>query len=74
MMIAAIVLEPAGVILLAEVCAVLRWAFDNPHSHVEAALRFLFASVAYICSSLFVIALLRNRRLVFERVDDEEQG
>jgi len=73
MMIAAIVLEPAGVIILAEVCAVLRWAFDNPHSHVEATLRFLFASVAYICSSLFVIALLRNRRLVFEHVDEMEQ-
>ena len=46
MMLAAAVLTPAGTILLAFLCALLRSVFDLPSPKLEVLLRFAFAVVA----------------------------
>jgi two-component system, LuxR family, sensor kinase FixL len=46
----------------------LRARFDVPSSRAEMALRFVFASLAYFSSGLFVTALARNRELVVENL------
>src|SRR5580700_11591845 len=55
MMVGALVLPRGGILLLAVVCAILRWMFYSPESPVtEDVLRFAFALLAYICSGLFM--------------------
>ncbi len=75
MMLAAIALNPLETVALGIVCAFLRSRFDVPSTQTEAILRFVFASISYAASGLFVIALARNRRLVAEHLTrlQEEQ-
>lgn len=68
MMLAGTVLRPIESAALAVFCACCRAAFDAPGNHVELGLRFLFALVAYFSSSLFVIALVKNRGLVVDNL------
>jgi signal transduction histidine kinase len=68
MILGALVLRWPETAALALVCAFLRSRFDVPSTHLEAALRFVFASVSYFVSSLFVIALIRNRQLVADHL------
>ena len=71
MMLAATVLNALEIFALAEICAILRLLFDySPTTREETILRFLFASFAYICSGLFVTALIRNRRLMAEHMGE----
>jgi len=73
MMLAAVVLRPIETAVLALFCAFLRSQFDTPGSHVETILRFAFASLAYFCCGLFVVALVRNRELVMDHLDNIER-
>src|SRR5689334_13681964 len=84
MILGALVLRWPETAVLAVLCAFLRSRFDVPSTNTEAILRFVFASISYFASSLFVIALMRNRQLVAEhlakvqkeqelRVEAEEQ-
>jgi two-component system, LuxR family, sensor kinase FixL len=68
MILGALVLHWPETAALALLCAFLRSRFDVPSTHLEATLRFVFASVSYFVSSLFVIALMRNRHLVAEHL------
>jgi PAS domain S-box-containing protein len=63
MMLGAIVLRPPETLVLAIVCAILRWWFDTPGSIAEVILRFAFALVCYFSAGLFVTALLRYREV-----------
>src|SRR5271169_3996719 len=76
MMLAASVLKRPATIALGIFCAFLRYRFDVPSTQMEAALRFVFASLSYSASGLFVIALVRNRQLVSEhlaRIQEEQK-
>lgn len=68
MMSAAIILSPRGLATLALFCATLRYWFDTPGSHVELALRFLFASLSYFAAGLFVNAIVFNRTTVMRHL------
>jgi PAS domain-containing protein len=75
-MLAALVLRPGETAALAIFCASLRARFDVPSSRTEAVLRFIFASLAYFTSGLFVTALAHNRTLVvenFEKLKKEQE-
>jgi two-component system, LuxR family, sensor kinase FixL len=73
MMLAATVLPPPGMAVMAAVCAFLRWAF-NPHPLVaESLLRIAFAFIAYLGSGLFVMALIRNRRMIADHLQAIKQ-
>ncbi len=72
-MLAAVVLTPLETAVFALFCAFLRSQFDTPGSHVETILRFVFASLAYFCSGLFVVALVRNRELVMGHLENIER-
>jgi two-component system sensor kinase FixL len=75
MMLGALVLRPGDTAVLAVLCAFLRFCFDVPSSHTEAWLRFLFASLSYFASGLFVTALVRNREMMvanLARVEREQ--
>ena len=76
MMIGATALTPWQTGALALLCSVLRSQFDLPSPPLEAGLRFVFAFLAYTVSGLFVTALIRNRRLMLEHLNDlrAEQG
>ncbi len=63
MMLGAIVLAPWQTTILALICSSLRSWFDIPSPHIEMLLRFIFASLTYAGSGLFVTALIRNRDL-----------
>ncbi|PWU11068.1 MAG: PAS domain-containing sensor histidine kinase [Terriglobia bacterium] len=64
MMMGARVLAPWQTVVLALTCSTLRSVFDIAGSPpVEIGLRFVFASLTYAGSGLFVTALLRNREL-----------
>jgi two-component system, LuxR family, sensor kinase FixL len=63
MMLGAIVLAPWQTTVLALICSSLRSWFDIPSPHIEMLLRFIFASLTYAGSGLFVTALIRNRSL-----------
>jgi two-component system sensor kinase FixL len=65
-MLGALVLRPGETAAMAIFCALLRARFDVPSSRAEIALRFVFASLAYFASGLFVTALARNRELAVE--------
>src|SRR5579864_8147227 len=68
MMLGALVLRRPETAMLAVFCAFLRSRFDTPSTELEAVLRFVFASVSYFASGLFVIALVRNRECVAEHL------
>jgi signal transduction histidine kinase len=68
MMIASVVLSPLESTALAIICAILRLCFDTPSPMPEPVLRFAFAFLAYMVSSLFVTALIRNRELVIDHL------
>ncbi len=75
MMLGALVLPAGETAVLALFCACLRACFDVPSTPAEVVLRFIFASLAYFTSALFVGALVRNRQLVVEnlaRVEREQ--
>ena len=76
MTIGAVICGPFETFLLASVCAFLRAWFDTPAPNAEVILRFAFALLAYFASGLFVIALVRNRRLVVNHLAtvQQEQG
>jgi signal transduction histidine kinase len=63
MMLGAIVLAPWQTTVLALICSSLRSWFDIPSPHIEMLLRFIFASLTYAGSGLFITALIRNRNL-----------
>lgn len=69
MMLAGLILTPPETAGLALFCAFLRFEFDTPGSHVEIGLRFVFASVAYFSSGLFIIALIRNHKMVLSHLE-----
>jgi PAS domain S-box-containing protein len=73
MVLGAIVLRTKWVVLLAILCAALRSVFDSPHSQVETALRFVFATAAYTTAGLFIAAVMRNREEQARRAEAEEQ-
>lgn len=74
MMVGSVVLPRAGILLLAVACAILRWMFYSPQSPItEDVLRFAFALLAYICSGLFMEAVVRNRQLVVEHLNELSQ-
>lgn len=68
MMLGALVMGPAETAALSLLCALLRAWFDVPSTRLEVVLRFIFASLAYFTSALFVMALARNRELVVENL------
>ena len=68
MMLGALVMQWPGTALLALFCVFLRSLFDTPGSRADVILRFVFAFVGYFSSGLFVIALVRNRRLVADHL------
>jgi signal transduction histidine kinase len=68
MMLGALVLRRSEAAVLALFCAFLRSRFDTPSTALEAALRFVFASVAYFSCGMFVAALVRNREFVLEHL------
>jgi two-component system, LuxR family, sensor kinase FixL len=68
MILSAMVLRWPETAALALLCAFLRSRFDVPSTNTEAVLRFIFASLSYFVSALFVLALIRNRRLVAEHL------
>jgi len=73
MMLGALALSPAGIAGLAFLCACLRFLFDVPSGRLEIILRFMFSSLAYFVSGLFVVALDRNRELVVEHLAKVEK-
>jgi two-component system, LuxR family, sensor kinase FixL len=73
MMLGGIVLRRPETIARGIFCALLRGRFDVPSTQAEAALRFVFASLSYSASGLFVIALVRNRQLVSEHLSRIQQ-
>lgn len=68
MMLGALVLHSGETAALAVFCALLRACFDVPSTRVEVGLRFIFATLAYYSSGLFVSALVRNRELALENL------
>ena len=73
MMLGALALSPAGIAGLAFLCACLRFLFDVPSGRLEIILRFMFSSLAYFVSGLFVVVLDRNRELVVEHLAKVER-
>lgn len=73
MVLATIVLPTPWIVGLALVCAILRNVMETQHSAVEAVLRFVFATVAYLSAALFIAAVIRNREEQARRIDAEEQ-
>lgn len=76
MMLGGIVLRRSEIVALGIFCAFLRGRFDVPSTHAEEALRFVFSSISYSASGLFVIALVRNRLLVSQhltRIQEEQK-
>jgi two-component system, LuxR family, sensor kinase FixL len=70
MMVGATILEPVQIAGLALLCAAFRARFDVPSSQAEAVLRFIFASLAYFTTGLFVMALVRNREQTVEHLGE----
>src|SRR6516225_3902761 len=68
MMLGGLVARPFQIAALAILCAVLRFLFDVPSRHLEAVLRFVFSSLGYFTSGLFVAMLVRNRELVVDHL------
>ncbi|HEX4278005.1 MAG TPA: hypothetical protein VHZ74_21775, partial [Bryobacteraceae bacterium] len=68
MLLAATVLRPRAIVVLALLCAGLRCALEDSHLPVQYALRFGFASLTYVLSGLFVQGMMRNREMALEHV------
>jgi two-component system, LuxR family, sensor kinase FixL len=68
MMLGALILRRTEIAALAAFCAFLRSRFDTPSTGLEAALRFVFASVSYFACGLFVTALVRNRQFAADHL------
>ena len=68
MMVAAVVLRPAETAAFALVCSYFRFRFDTAGSPAELTLRFVFATLAYFLSGLFVTVLVRNHELVIQHL------
>jgi PAS domain S-box-containing protein len=73
MMVAGIALPRAATLALGIFCAFLRARFDVPSTQTEMIFRFVFASLSYGASGLFVTALVRNRSLVSEHLSRLQQ-
>lgn len=61
---AALALNRWQILCLAILCAYLRGLFTTQHAPLEAVLRFLMATFAYIAVGLLVAEMSRNRRVV----------
>jgi two-component system, LuxR family, sensor kinase FixL len=70
---AAVVLAPLETAALSVFCSLLRAWFDTPGSRAEVVLRFIFATLGYFASGLFVTALVRNRELVVQHLNTVQQ-
>jgi two-component system sensor kinase FixL len=68
MILSALVLRWPEAAALALLCAFLRSRFDVPSTSTEAVLRFMFASISYFVSALFVTGIMRNRKVVAEHL------
>src|ERR1700736_3135968 len=68
MILGALVLRRTETAVLGLFCAFLRSLFDTPSTQLEAILRFVFASLAYLATGMFVTALVHNRQLVAEHL------
>ena len=73
MVLAAIVLSPVEIMLLALACSILRSLFDIPSPRIESFLRFIFATLAYTGAGLFVVTVGGIRREQELRRGAEEQ-
>jgi two-component system sensor kinase FixL len=62
MMVGAVVLKPWETACFAIACSFLRSWFDVPGTPADLVLRFIFATMAYLLSGLFVAALVRNHQ------------
>jgi signal transduction histidine kinase len=68
MIVGALVLGSRETAVLAILCSILRMLFDVPSPPLETALRFVFATLAYASSGMFVSALIHNRALAMEHL------
>lgn len=59
MMLGAVVLQPWEIAIFAVICSWLRSWFDVPGTPLDLALRFIFATLAYLGCGLFVKSLVR---------------
>jgi len=73
MVIAAIVLSPRSILVLALICTIVRGLFNIPHSLLENALGFGFGLLAYASAGLFVVAVMRSRQEQALRIQAETQ-
>jgi signal transduction histidine kinase len=73
MMLGGLVARPVQIAVLAILCAVLRLLFDVPSRQLETVLRFVFSSLGYFTSGVFVAMLVRNRKLVVEHLGRVQQ-
>lgn len=65
MILAATVLSPAEITILALVCAILRGVFDYSAANtIERIFRFLFAGIAYASAGVFTTFLIRSHQQV----------
>ncbi|MGD0499860.1 MAG: ATP-binding protein [Bryobacteraceae bacterium] len=67
-LLASAVLPPWGIVGVALVCAVLRRIFGIHASSVETILRFTFSVLSYTLAGLFVVAVVRNRKMALEHL------
>ncbi len=68
MLLAATVLRPRAILGLALTCAILRCFFDDSHYAVQYAIRFTTSFATYVLSGLFVVEVMRNRRMALEHL------
>jgi two-component system, LuxR family, sensor kinase FixL len=73
LMLGAMVLERNAILLAALACSVLRTYFTVAQGPLDAAVRFMFAVIAYSAAGLFVLELVKNRRLVLDHVAEIER-
>lgn len=68
MLLAATVLPPNAIVALAFSCALLRVSFGDSRLPVQYGLHFVFSSVTYMFSGLFVVAVIRNREMALQHL------
>ena len=68
MLLAATVLRPREIVILALTCAVLRCLFDDSKFAFQYAIRFSTSFATFVLSGLFVTAVMRNREMALEYV------
>lgn len=68
-MVAATAFSPVELVLLSAICAVLRGTMISANSALDSVLRGLLAFAAYIGTGLFIVQLVKNRRLAVEHLD-----